>query len=552
MKNFKFIYSISLIALLGLLVGCQDDDSSLGEIITPSNVTLDYSIVGEDANNPYGDGSGFVTFTATADNEINYKFDFGDGSDDIAPSGEITHRFTQVGVNTYTVVVNAIGTGGVMSSTSVDVEVYSSFTDPEAEALLSGPNEGDSKTWYWAADLPLHVGMGPVTDDYGGGDFAWPNWWNSIQPWDAEKYCMYSDEFVFTRTANGLTFEQTTGPAFVPGSYADIIGVGGDMCHDETVATEMYGVKNVSFFPSSSMAALEGSYYGTPYRQTSFEIDNGFMGWYVGSGSNTYDIISISEDYLQVRVIQEGNGAAWYLLFTSTMPEEDAGFTDLIWSDEFDTNGAPDTTKWAYDLGAGGWGNNEEQTYTDNAENVIVEDGYLKINAIADGSGGYTSARVKTQDLFNFTYGKVEVRAKLPSSQGTWPAIWMLGSNFPDVGWPNSGEIDIMEQTGDNKNAVLATCHWFDGSANASYGESTSVTNATTEFHVYALEWTEESIKIFVDDTLYYTLTNDSALPFNSDFFIILNVAMGGSLGGTIDPEFTEDTMEVDYIRVYQ
>lgn len=109
-----------------------------------------------------------------------------------------------------------------------------------------------------------------------------------------------------------------------------------------------------------------------------------------------------------------------------------------------------------------------------------------------------------------------------------------------------------MEQTGDNKNDVLATCHWFDGSANASYGESTAVSNASSEFHVYSLEWTDASVKMFVDDTLYYTLTNDAALPFNSNFFMVLNVAMGGTLGGTIDPGFTQDTMEVDYVRVYQ
>ena len=130
----------------------------------------------------------------------------------------------------------------------------------------------------------------------------------------------------------------------------------------------------------------------------------------------------------------------------------------------------------------------------------------------------------------------------------------MLGSNHPTVGWPSSGEIDIMEQTGDNKTSVLGTAHWFNtaGGNNASYGESTSVENASTEFHLYTVEWTEGAVKIFLDDVKYYELTNSADLPFNADFYLILNVAMGGTLGGDIDPSFTQDTMEIDYIKVFQ
>ena len=554
MKNIKYI--IGLFLMLAFIVSCEEDKEEFGDIITPTNVQVTAEIVGQDLSNPEllnGDGTGFVTFEAVANNVISYSFNFGDGYVEIAPSGKITHRFTKVGVNTFTVIVSAIGTGGVTSTTSIDVEVYSSFTDVEAEDLLSGGVIGESKTWYWASDLPLHVGMGPVSDDYGNGDFAWPNWWNSIQPWDQEKSCMYSNEFVFTKTANGITFEQTVGPAFIPGTYAGILGVDGDTCHDETVATTMFGVKNVSMFPSSSKAALEGLYYDeTPYRQTAFEIsDGGFMGWYVGS--STYDIITITEDYLQVRIEEAGGGAAWYQLFTSTKPVQGGSFENLVWSDEFDTDGSPDSANWTYDLGDGGWGNNEAQTYTDNAENVSVADGVLKITAKADGDS-YTSARLKTQGLNSFTYGRVEVKAKLPSAQGTWPAIWMLGDSFDSVGWPKCGEIDIMEQTGADKNTIGGTCHWFDdaNSVAANYGLTTSITNASTEFHVYALEWTEDAIKIFVDDNKYYEMTNSEALPFNADFFLILNVAMGGTLGGDIDPAFTEDSMEIDYVRVYQ
>jgi hypothetical protein len=369
---------------------------------------------------------------------------------------------------------------------------------------------------------------------------------------------MYDNEFVFTRTANGLTFEQTVGPAFVPGAYAGDLGVSGDQCHDETVATSMFGVKTVSFGPSTSKAATEGSYNNIPYRGTTFEIsDGGFMGWLVGSG--TYDIISISNDELLVRIIQKGDGFAWYHKFTSTKPVEGAGgasytYNNLVWEDDFNTDGAADPTKWTYDLGAGGWGNQELQTYTSDSENAKVEGGSLIITAKADGNGGYTSARLKSQGLYKFKYGRVEVKAKLPAAAGTWPAIWMLGSNFPVVGWPHCGEIDIMEQRGDDKDTSLGTCHWFNtpGNNNAKYGETTPVSNASTEFHLYTVEWTEESIKIFLDDVPFYELTNKNTLPFNEDFFLIFNLAMGGTDGGTVDPAFTEDTMEIDYVKVFQ
>jgi beta-glucanase (GH16 family) len=325
----------------------------------------------------------------------------------------------------------------------------------------------------------------------------------------------------------------------------------------------MFGVKNVSIVPSESKAALEGSYDTKDYRGTTFEIsDGGFMGWFVGS--STYDIIYVTNDELMVRVIEDpatGEGAAWYHRFTSTKPVKGASYiyNDIVWEDDFNTDGAPDPSKWAYDLGTTdifgnvGWGNQEAQSYTNNSENVIVENGSLKITAKKDGSD-YTSGRIKTQGLYNFTYGRVEVRAKLPSAQGTWPAIWMLGSNHPTAGWPFSGEIDIMEQRGNDKSYVEGTCHWYNtaGSNNASYGEQTSIDTTSSEFHLYTLEWTDTAIRIYLDDVEYYMLTNNADLPFNANFYLIFNLAMGGTNGGDIDPEFTQDTMEIDYIKVFQ
>ena len=226
----------------------------------------------------------------------------------------------------------------------------------------------------------------------------------------------------------------------------------------------------------------------------------------------------------------------------------------LIWSDEFNTDGAPDATNWTYDLGDGGWGNGEVQTYTNSAENAKVLDGSLIITAKADGSGGYTSARLKSQGLRKFTFGRIEVKAKLPAAQGTWPAIWMLGSNFSTVGWPTCGEIDIMEQTGANKDITLGTVHWYNTATNtnASAGENTAVANASSEFHLYTVEWSDTSIKMYLDDVPFYEFANNATLPFNADFFMILNIAMGGTLGGDIDSGFTEDTMEIDYVKVFQ
>lgn len=226
----------------------------------------------------------------------------------------------------------------------------------------------------------------------------------------------------------------------------------------------------------------------------------------------------------------------------------------LLWSDEFETAGAPDPAKWGYDLGAGGWGNNEKQHYTNRPDNVIVSNGTLKITAKAENFDGsaYTSARLLTKDKFSFKYGKVEARAKLPAGGGTWPAIWMLGNNINTAPWPACGEIDIMEHVGNQPNKVFGTLHHPGHSGGNGDGASLNISNASTEFHKYGLEWTATTIKISVDDVVFFTFNNSASLPFNQNFFIILNMAMGGNFGGAIDPAFTSATLEIDYIRVYQ
>ncbi len=226
----------------------------------------------------------------------------------------------------------------------------------------------------------------------------------------------------------------------------------------------------------------------------------------------------------------------------------------LFWAEEFNIDGAPDPAKWGYDLGAGGWGNAELQHYTNRPENAIVQGGVLKIKAIKESFSGsaYTSARLLSQNKFAFKYGKVEVKAKMPVGVGTWAAIWMLGSNINTVSWPACGEIDIMEHLGRDLNKIYGTLHYPGRSGGNADGSNKIITNATTEFHIYKLEWSAASIKIFVDDQLIHTVANSAGIPFNQDFFFILNVAMGGNFGGAVDPAFTNATMEIDYIRVYR
>lgn len=247
-------------------------------------------------------------------------------------------------------------------------------------------------------------------------------------------------------------------------------------------------------------------------------------------------------------------------------------YAKLVFSDEFENEGSPDDQKWHHQVippNNGSWHNDELQHYTNRTENSFVSDGILKIKAIKEeysyngSKKGYTSARLNTK--FAFTYGRVEVRAKLPSMPGTWPAIWTLGANvnetgnyfgdqYGSVGWPLCGEIDIMEQTGWDKNNTISHFHWGDLNTEvySDSGGETAVENASSEYHIYSMEWDSDSIKTYVDDTLVYEFTNGSNKPFNHEHYLILNIAIGGNLGGDVPKNFTEDTLEIDYVRIYQ
>jgi len=549
-------HTFLFLALAVMITACQDDDTPTGADIAPNNLSVTVDVVGQDADNPNGDGSGMVDISFSADNAISYTVDFGDGLSEEAPSGNAKHHFTKVGVHTYTVVVTAIGTGGLSSSKSIEVSVRGDFDDAEAKQLLSG---GTNKTWYLAASEMAHLGVGTGSAAVDAQGYWYPKWYQArpFEKCDVEiSNCLCDDELTFTLDGNGqLTYQlNNNGSTFFNASHQDIVG--GNAGEDACFEFDTSGTSIVSLSPSLIDWSLvpDPDFTG---RGTSLSFSNdAFMGYY--AGSSTYDIITVSDTELYVRTV-DGNdpGLAWYHKFqTSPAVDEvetlETIYTNEIWADEFDVDGAPDPLNWGYDLGAGGWGNNELQTYTNDAANVIVEGGMLKIIAKADGSGGYTSARLLSKNLREFTYGRAEIRAKLPVAQGTWPAIWMLGANFEAVGWPDCGEIDIMEQTGQDKSKTSGALHFPGNFAGTAITDAIANETATTEFHNYTVEWTPEVIKFAVDDEVFLSFENTASAPFNLDFFFILNVAMGGTLGGTIDPGFTEDTMEVDYVRMYQ
>ncbi len=247
---------------------------------------------------------------------------------------------------------------------------------------------------------------------------------------------------------------------------------------------------------------------------------------------------------------------------TQTLPQRN---WQLVWSDEFDgaAGTTPDPTKWTFDIGTGdnGWGNQELQYYTNRPENVALDGaGNLVITARRETYAGspFTSARIKTQNLFSQAYGRFEARLKTPYGPGLWPAFWLLGADIETVSWPFCGEIDIMELRGQEPNIINGTVHGPGYSGGASITQSFAFQNDRfdADFHVFAIEWGEDYIDFFVDDTLYNRLTPSDltgAWVFDDPFFMILNVAVGGNYVGfpTSQTPFPQQ-MTVDYVRVYR
>ena len=249
-------------------------------------------------------------------------------------------------------------------------------------------------------------------------------------------------------------------------------------------------------------------------------------------------------------------------------------FDELVWSDEFDDyTGAPDPTKWHHQvipiINGTDWANGELQHYTDQISNSYVSNGTLKIKAIKENysyngvTKNYTSARLNSK--YAFKYGRIDVGAKLPAEAGTWPAIWTLGANinetgnyfgstYGNVGWPDCGEIDIMEQNGLDKSITYGYMHYRNlvSGQYENQGTTTPINDSSGSYHKYSLIWTEDVIQILLDDNVFFERQNINELPYDNPHYILLNIAMGGSLGGDIPANFSDAIMEIDYVRVYQ
>jgi beta-glucanase (GH16 family) len=235
----------------------------------------------------------------------------------------------------------------------------------------------------------------------------------------------------------------------------------------------------------------------------------------------------------------------------------------IVWQDEFDYSGLPDPKKWSYDVGGHGWGNDELQFYTDKRkENARVENGRLIIETHKEKfeKNNYTSTRLVTKGKADFQYGRIEMKARLPKGRGTWPAFWMLSSKEPRV-WPDDGEMDITEHVGYMQGEITGAAHVKrneTGTAIITSAGTTMVPDAAEAFHVYALVWTPQRLEWYVDNKLFhhYDKADRPAhhWPFDNKFYILLNIAVGGSWGGKkgVDDSIFPQKFEVEYVRVYQ
>lgn len=556
----KILYIVAL--LFVITYSCQDDDATFGDLIAPSNLDVQVTIA--------DDQSGNVTLTPRAENAINFHIIFLEGDDPVIVSESGGTAAFRYGPGEYTQIVTiiAFGTGGASTSTTValDLDVILTIDPAVLEALTGSPVEAGSKNWIWDSSNAGHLGVGDPAENF-------PNFF-SAPPFSSND-CLYDDVLTFSHNGQGgYTYNIATNEAtfvnwaevrrFFPDATPQEFV---DECRDisDQIATDTDTAFEVITDETSNITTLN--------------VVNSTLSFW--SGASIYTILELTPNRLVVRGIQEpfdptGAPLAWYHTFvpedgpvvvdTGAVEDcESSGFTGeigngdnttLVWSDEFNIDGAPCDTNWQYDIGTGdnGWGNGESQYYTDRAENVIVEGGVLKITAKRENFNGsaFTSTRMNSQDLFEFEYGRVVVRAKLPTGGGTWPAIWTLGADFETNPWPAAGEMDIMEHVGNQQDRIFSTVHFPGNSGGNGIGDSFIVDNVSNEFHIYEFIWTSAQIRFIVDGEINFIFQNNSSLPFNKDFFLIMNVAMGGTFGGAIEAAFQESTMEVDYVRVYQ
>lgn len=250
---------------------------------------------------------------------------------------------------------------------------------------------------------------------------------------------------------------------------------------------------------------------------------------------------------------------------TTTVIPVDKGWnfeTNPVFADEFSNIGKPDSSKWTYDIGGNGWGNNELEYYTNAAANASVANGILTITTKKEAYNNmnYTSARLVSKGTGSLLYGRVEVRAKIPTGRGMWPAIWMLSDESTYGSWPKSGELDVMENVGYDPDPVYFTIHTqlYNGAIGTQKGGHQSIPDASSTFHKYRMDWTPYAIRGYYDDVLLFTYLNDgqgsASWPFDQKFHLLLNIAVGGNWGGIkgVDDAAFPATMQVDYVHFYK
>ena len=545
LKSMKFRIFFFILSV-GLLISCGgDSDPEVPKALPPSNLIVNTEIEGASADNPEGDGSGKVKFSATANNATAFRLEYNDVSQTMT-NGNLTVTFEMPGIQEYDVKITAIGASNGAVSTNVMVEVKREYEVP-ADLLKLLTNDSSQK-WRIKSESDGHMGVGPL----GAGG---PEYW-SAKAFEKESTSMYDDVFIF-ETDNSFTHKTVEA----------VYGKAGPLESDLGSSTEPVNEDDeIENYPLSDYS---GTWQYAPINgdDVLFLSDNGFLGFYIG-GTHAYTIIATTEKEMVLRT-EGADNLSWFFILTTeeeAVIPADPEFTNLVWSDEFDVAGSPDANNWAYDIGDGsgpnepgkGWGNNEEQYYTDRSENVIVEEGVLKIIAKKESFGGssYTSTRMKTQGKYNFTYGRVDIKAKLPAGGGTWPALWMLGTNITAVSWPACGEIDIMEYVGNNPGHVQSALHTPSSFGNTVNYKRTDIENENDDYHIYSMIWSADQISFLLDGERYYTynplIKNSANWPFDKSQFLIMNIAMGGNLGGNIDPSFSQSEMVIDYVRIYQ
>lgn len=548
MRRFSYLLFIFTV-ILGLQ-SCQEDDKVFGEVAAPANLQVDITVA--------SDQSGIVSVSPSADNAINFHVFFEPDSETppvvVSNGQDATFRYIQVGQYTRDIVVVAYGRGGASSSLQLTAELDVILTlDPETQFALAGTG---AKTWVWDSASGGHFGVGSPDETFPNFFSAAPN---QLDP------CLYDDTLTFSFDGAGGFFYNLSPADATFINWTEIKRFFPDATPAEFVDECLDISDQIQL--DSNFAVIEND------GVTTLTVPNSTLSYY--AGISEYEIVELTENKLVVRGIQSpfdpaGDDLAWYHTFipAGTGAPSCAGFTGnegsgnndvLVWADEFEDPGTPCSANWTFEEGDGcpdlcGWGNDESQTYTSRSDNAVVEDGMLKITAKAESFEGsdYTSARMITKDKFEFQYGRVEMRAKLPTGAGTWPAFWMLGADIDTNPWPAAGEMDIMEHVGNQQDNIFNSLHFPGNSGGDAVSQDTSLPGASDNFNIYSLEWTEDQITFYINDVEGLSFPNSDSVPFRKDFFLILNVAMGGNFGGDIDPAFTESTFEIDYIRVYQ